>query len=83
VLGEGSAKPTSSALVSVGKEGAARAGRRANLPGVKNSQLNFCTRWAAEMSNWVLAPVGAELRNIAGRSDYSRTPVAASATYMR
>jgi AcrR family transcriptional regulator len=37
---------------------------KANLPDVKDSQLNFRTRCAAGMLNWlVLAPVGAELRN--------------------
>jgi AcrR family transcriptional regulator len=37
---------------------------KANLPGVKDSELNFRTRCAAGMLNWlVLAPVGAELRN--------------------
>jgi hypothetical protein len=38
LLGEGSVKPTSWALVSVGQDGAARAGRTANLPGVKDSE---------------------------------------------
>jgi AcrR family transcriptional regulator len=37
---------------------------KANLPDVKDSELNFRTRCAAGMLNWlVLAPVGAELRN--------------------
>lgn len=37
---------------------------KANLPDVKDRELNFRTRCAAGMLNWlVLAPVGAELRN--------------------
>src|SRR5215207_9139027 len=37
---------------------------KASLPDVKDSELNFRTRCAAGMLNWlVLAPVGAELRN--------------------
>jgi AcrR family transcriptional regulator len=37
---------------------------RANLPDVKDSDLNFRTRCAAGLLNWlVLAPVGTELRN--------------------
>ena len=37
---------------------------KANLPDVKDSELNFRTRCAAGMLNWlVLAPVGAELSN--------------------
>jgi len=37
---------------------------KANLPDVKDSELNFRTRCAAGMLNWlVLAPVGTELRN--------------------
>jgi AcrR family transcriptional regulator len=37
---------------------------KAELPDVKDSELNFRTRCAAGMLNWlVLAPVGAELRN--------------------
>jgi AcrR family transcriptional regulator len=37
---------------------------KANLPDAKDSDLNFRTRCAAGMLNWlVLAPVGAELRN--------------------
>jgi AcrR family transcriptional regulator len=37
---------------------------KANLPDVKDSELDFRTRCAAGMLNWlVLAPVGAELRN--------------------
>src|SRR3954454_21802953 len=37
---------------------------KANLPAAKDSELNFRTRCAAGMLNWiVLAPVGAELRN--------------------
>ena len=37
---------------------------KANLPDVKDSELNFRTRCAAGMLNWLaLAPVGAELRN--------------------
>jgi AcrR family transcriptional regulator len=37
---------------------------KANLPDVKDSELDFRTRCAAGLLNWlVLAPVGAELRN--------------------
>jgi AcrR family transcriptional regulator len=37
---------------------------KANLPDIKDSDLNFRTRCAAGLLNWlVLAPVGAELRN--------------------
>jgi AcrR family transcriptional regulator len=37
---------------------------KANLPGVKDSELDFRTRCAAGLLNWlVLAPVGADLRS--------------------
>ena len=37
---------------------------KANVPGVKNGQLNLRTRCVAGMLNWlVLAPIGGELRN--------------------
>src|SRR4051794_33211916 len=43
---------------------------KANLPAVKDSELNFRTRCAAGMLNWlVLAPVGAELRNRSQKQD--------------
>ena len=38
---------------------------KANLPGVNDKDLSFRTRCAAGLLNWiVLAPVGAELRNL-------------------
>src|SRR3954447_17791826 len=43
---------------------------KANLPAVKDSELNFRTRCAAGMLNWLgLAPVGAELRNRSQKQD--------------
>ncbi len=37
---------------------------KANVPDVKDKELNFRTRCVAGLLNWlVLAPVGAELRN--------------------
>ena len=37
---------------------------KANVPDVKDKELNFRTRCVAGMLNWlVLAPVGTELRN--------------------
>lgn len=41
---------------------------KANLPGVKDKELDFRTRAVAGMLNWlVLAPVGTELRNRSGK----------------
>jgi AcrR family transcriptional regulator len=41
---------------------------RTNLPGVKDPELDFRTRCAAGLLNWlVLAPVGTELRNKSGK----------------
>ena len=41
---------------------------RANLPGVKDKELDFRTRAVAGMLNWlVLAPIGQELRSTSSK----------------